>query len=323
MSKTVSSHCLGERVRCAAGVSTANGSYGRIRRSWMTLFVSLLRFSGSFARHQPGGALESIVASGSRLLMSVGDTRDLKWKNIQRGFDERLSIFVSRIGESSSPNRTTDGLLSQLRAGSGTRTRQNKTPVGSSVVETGVVSERRRGWSEVGRIFNRCLRNAGRGGLPGAAAGVLQVFTLMWLRTVVNFQCRYGTSMFAAAAELYRQGGVLRFYRGVSFAVVSNPLSRFGMAAANEGALALCDALPWNVPMAVSTWIASLFAGIWRIMLTPLDTCKTVLQVEGSKGFSQLMRKVLLSCRRGVLLGISCFPPKDSFPSAKDFDEVS
>lgn len=148
-------------------------------------------------------------------------------------------------------------------------------------------------WPEGPSIFKRCVQKAGRGGLPGAAAGVLQVVTLMWLRTVVNYQCRYGASMAAAARELYRQGGILRFYRGVSFALISNPLSRFGMAAANEGALALSDALPRPVSVTFTTWIASLFAGVWRIVLTPLDTCKTVLQVEGSKGFALLMKKVI------------------------------
>ncbi|CAN0418046.1 unnamed protein product, partial [Hapterophycus canaliculatus] len=99
----------------------------------------------------------------------------------------------------------------------------------------------------------------------------MQVATLMWLRTIVNYQCRYGTSTRAAAAELYRQGGVRRFYRGVMFALLSNPLSRFGMAAANEGAMALTDALPGQVSVTFTTWIASLFAGVWRVMLTPLD----------------------------------------------------
>lgn len=44
--------------------------------------------------------------------------------------------------------------------------------------------------------------------------------------------------------------------------------------------------------MTFTTWIASLFAGVWRVVLTPLDTCKTVLQVEGPKGFASLMKKV-------------------------------
>lgn len=156
----------------------------------------------------------------------------------------------------------------------------------------GTPNRSRGGWPEVGRILRVSLARAGSGGLPGAAAGVLQVVTLMWLRTVVNYQCRYGTSIATAATELYRQGGVLRFYRGVSFAIISSPLSKFGMAAANEGAIALTDALPWPVPVAFSTWVASLFAGAWRVMLTPLDTCKTVLQVEGPKGFALLTKKV-------------------------------
>lgn len=105
----------------------------------------------------------------------------------------------------------------------------------------------RSAWLETRRVLKKCLARAGSGGLPGAVAGLLQVVTLMWLRTIVNYQCRYGTSMGAAASELYRQGGVLRFYRGAVFALVSNPLSRFGMAAANEGAMALTDALPRQV----------------------------------------------------------------------------
>ena len=64
------------------------------------------------------------------------------------------------------------------------------------------------------------------------------------------------------------------------------------MAAANEGATALTDAVPWPVSVTFTTWIASLLAGMWRVCLTPLDTCKTVLQVEGHNGFALLMKKV-------------------------------
>ncbi|CAM9791769.1 unnamed protein product [Discosporangium mesarthrocarpum] len=138
----------------------------------------------------------------------------------------------------------------------------------------------------------KSLKRAGKGGLPGAAAGLLQVLTLMWLRTIVNYQCRYGTSIGTAMSELYRQGGVLRFYRGVVFAILQNPLSRFGLTAANEGALALAEALPNYVPIAVTTWVASIVAGLWRMFLGPLDTCKTVLQVDGPEGFALLIRKV-------------------------------
>jgi hypothetical protein len=46
------------------------------------------------------------------------------------------------------------------------------------------------------------------------------VLSLMWLRTTVNYQYRYGTSMRAALAALYMQGGVRRFYRGVGPALL-------------------------------------------------------------------------------------------------------
>lgn len=174
-----------------------------------------------------------------------------------------------------------------------TSTKTNQKPPSSSGVRHTNSSTSSSPWPEVRRVLKRCLARAGSGGLPGAAAGVLQVLTLMWMRTVINYQYRYGTSLAAVMSELYRQGGVLRFYQGVSFALVSNPLSRFGMAAANEGAMALRDVLPWPMSMAFTTWVASLLAGVWRIMLTPLDTCKTVLQVEGSRGFTLLMEKVI------------------------------
>jgi len=48
----------------------------------------------------------------------------------------------------------------------------------------------------IGEIFRKAGRKALGGGLPGAAAGVVQVFTLMWLRTTINYQCRYGSSFF-------------------------------------------------------------------------------------------------------------------------------
>jgi hypothetical protein len=46
--------------------------------------------------------------------------------------------------------------------------------------------------------LNNVLINAGKrglgGGVPGAIAGVVQVFTLMWVRTIINYQYRYGTT---------------------------------------------------------------------------------------------------------------------------------
>mmetsp|Transcript_2527 Transcript_2527/g.6089 ORF Transcript_2527/g.6089 Transcript_2527/m.6089 type:complete len:441 (+) Transcript_2527:218-1540(+) len=146
----------------------------------------------------------------------------------------------------------------------------------------------------IGEIFRKAGRKALGGGLPGAAAGVVQVFTLMWLRTTINYQSRYGASFFRALAILYKEGGIGRFYRGISFALFQAPLTRFVATASNDGVLALLAGLPYTKHWtpAFTTVFASLTVGLFRILLMPIDTCKTVLQVDSSEGFRALMRRV-------------------------------
>jgi len=146
--------------------------------------------------------------------------------------------------------------------------------------------------------FSEILKKAGQsgigGGIPGAIAGVVQVLTLMWLRTVMNYQCRYGSSFFQSIQALYNQGGIPRFYRGLSFALIQAPLARFVATAANDGVETFLTNFyltkQWGAGR--STIIASFVVGIWRILLMPIDTCKTVLQVDSVDGFRNLMRKV-------------------------------
>jgi hypothetical protein len=87
---------------------------------------------------------------------------------------------------------------------------------------------------------------------------------------------------------------VRRFYRGMAPALLQGPLSRFGDTAANTGVLVLLDSYDSTrtLPVALKTAAASAVAGLWRINLMPIDTLKTVLQVEGAKGLAQLRAKV-------------------------------
>eukprot|EP01130_Rhizamoeba_saxonica_P011550 TRINITY_DN47_c0_g1_i1.p1 TRINITY_DN47_c0_g1~~TRINITY_DN47_c0_g1_i1.p1 ORF type:complete len:293 (-),score=58.37 TRINITY_DN47_c0_g1_i1:58-936(-) len=146
-------------------------------------------------------------------------------------------------------------------------------------------------WEE---IFQKAKTRALYGGIPGAMAMIVQVTTLMWLRTTMNFQYRHGTDTKTALKKLYSQGGVRRFYRGYGPAIFQGPLSRFGDTAANAGVLGFFDANPntKDLPIAVKTFFASCMAGPWRVFLMPIDTCKTILQVEGVKGLSVLGKKV-------------------------------
>lgn len=116
----------------------------------------------------------------------------------------------------------------------------------------------------------------------------------MWLRTTVNFQYRHGSSTSVALKTLYSDGGIRRFYRGLGPALLQGPLSRFGDTAANAGTLALLDADPStaSLPVGVKTMAASAAAAAFRVALMPIDTMKTIMQVEGKNGMSVLKDKM-------------------------------
>ena len=81
--------------------------------------------------------------------------------------------------------------------------------------------------------------------------------------------------------------------RGVSFAIIQNPLSRFGDTAANTGILVALGELAPNMPIATQTAFASLGGATWRIALTPVDTFKTTLQVQGSAALDILKARLV------------------------------
>ncbi len=118
----------------------------------------------------------------------------------------------------------------------------------------------------------------------------------MWMRTTINFQHSKGLGTRAALRALYAQGGVARFYQGMWAALLQAPLSRFGDTASNAGMLALLEDV--DLPLPVKTFCSSLAAALFRIFITPVDTLKTMLQVEGSAGLALLSRRLE---REGVL----------------------
>lgn len=137
--------------------------------------------------------------------------------------------------------------------------------------------------------LNHAIKRALGGGLSGAGAMVMQVSSLMWLRTTMNYQYRYGTTTSEAMKHLYKEGGIRRFYRGYLPALTIGPLARFGDTAANTYVMnAFSDK---KVPTAVSTVVGSAAAASWRVFLMPLDALKTSMQVEGKGGVALLRNK--------------------------------
>ncbi|KAF9074259.1 mitochondrial carrier [Rhodocollybia butyracea] len=145
---------------------------------------------------------------------------------------------------------------------------------------------------DVGKAFKSALG----GGLAGAAAMVLQVLLLMPIRTVMNYQYRYGTTTTQATKTLYHDGGFQRYYQGLLAALVQGPVSRFGDTAANVGILVLLESNSYmkTLPTLVKTVFASVAAALFRMTLTPVDTVKTTLQTQGKPGWEILKRRIKL-----------------------------
>ena len=133
-------------------------------------------------------------------------------------------------------------------------------------------------------VLDQSASSAMRGGTAGALAMGANVAALMWMRTTINYQYRTGSTITTALKTLYADGGIPRFYRGVVPALVQGPLSRFGDTAANTGMLTMMNGMAEtrDLPVMVKTISASVAAGLFRIFLMPIDTCKTTMQVTGS-----------------------------------------
>jgi len=148
---------------------------------------------------------------------------------------------------------------------------------------------------DYGSILEKASKKALGGGKAGASAAVVQVCTLMWLRTAMNYQYRYGGNLSSSLKKLYSEGGIPRFYQGLPFAIFQGPLSRFGDTAANVGVLALLESIPEtsSLPLPIKTACGSFAAGLWRIVILPIDTSKTAMQVDGGEGLQKLKDKVM------------------------------
>jgi len=138
-------------------------------------------------------------------------------------------------------------------------------------------------------ILAKASKKALSGGLAGMGAQAINVCTLMWMRTIMNYQYRYGGTIGEVSKKLYAEGGIPRFYRGLAPGLVQAPVSRFGDTAANDGALAALEHT--NLPTTVKTMGASACAAGFRVFLMPIDAWKTTKQVEGADGLKKLIEK--------------------------------
>lgn len=137
------------------------------------------------------------------------------------------------------------------------------------------------------------MKKSLKSGISGASAMIIQVLSLMWMRTTMNYQFKNGGRFLPTLKKLYAEGGIARFYRGVTPALIIGPISRFGDTAANLFALTLFKSNPKadSLPIFVKTSLASFCAGCWRLMTIPIDAWKTSKQVNGADGLKMLLQK--------------------------------
>ena len=134
------------------------------------------------------------------------------------------------------------------------------------------------------------LQKALKSGLNGFKAMIIQVFSLMWLRTIMNYQYKNGGSFKEVFLKLYKEGGIRRFYSGIIPALIQGPLCRFGDTFSNT--IILNFLKQSSIPIFIKTGIASGTSGIIRIILSPVDTLKTMQQVEGKNALKKLSKKI-------------------------------
>lgn len=156
----------------------------------------------------------------------------------------------------------------------------------------------------LGTVFSAAAAQALRGGAAGGISTAVNIVLLMWLRTTMTYQYRFGGTRQQAIRDLWAQGGILRFYRGASFAMLEGPLARFGSFAANVLVLELRQqgALGLNLlPVMLVTMLGSAMAAAWRVAIMPIDVMKTVSQCDGKAGYAKLLVRVFREGQVGLL----------------------
>jgi hypothetical protein len=124
--------------------------------------------------------------------------------------------------------------------------------------------------------------------LNAVKAMFIQISGLMWLRTATNYQYRYGLPIKDTFKNIYKDGGVLRFYHGYVPCLIMGSLCRFG----DIYSLGLVNNKLKDQSLLTRTITTSSLSTFIRLNLIPLDNLDNMLQVEGKRAFTKLKYKI-------------------------------
>ncbi|KAF2845049.1 mitochondrial carrier [Plenodomus tracheiphilus IPT5] len=220
-------------------------------------------------------------------------------RNVERGStpDEQAPLLASEAVRRNSSARSTNGESQSDEHQNVSRVWHYAWRGFCAVIAILLIAVFVKGWIDADDVdfdLKGALKRALGGGLSGAAAMILQVLSLMPIRTIMNYQYRHGSSLTVATKTLYADGGIGRYYQGMGAALFQGPIARFGDTAANAGILALLQSNGYlkRLPSPIQTIFASLCAAAFRMLLTPIDTLKTTLQAQGSRGWALLRNRI-------------------------------
>ena len=134
-------------------------------------------------------------------------------------------------------------------------------------------------------LMTDLIKSSNKALKTGVTSACLQVTSLLWIKTINNYQYRYGTNLKDTCKILYNDGGILRFYKSYlpSLFVASSckfcELNAYYYTKQN------------NFNNVERLLFISTISSITRLGVIPIDTLDIFLQVEGNKGVSTLYNK--------------------------------
>lgn len=132
----------------------------------------------------------------------------------------------------------------------------------------------------------------------GMVTGGVNVGSLMWLRTVSNYQYRNATTMTDTIKILYNEGGIRRFYRGIGPALTMTCMCRISDLTTYYY-LDQCD-----ITRPERCAYFGISAGATRAILSPIETYGLFMQTQGLNGRRLLLDKINKSGYRVLYQGV-------------------
>tara|TARA_B100000795_G_C22749204_1_gene418635 strand:+ start:43 stop:837 length:795 start_codon:yes stop_codon:yes gene_type:complete len=114
--------------------------------------------------------------------------------------------------------------------------------------------------------------------LAGSSAGIIQLTSLFWLKTIIKHQYRHGKPPLVSIKLLYRDKDIFRFYRGYSPNLIKSSIGKFGDAAFYT--YFHRPEYDYLNPIQRSSYI-SIASSFLKFNLMPFDTYTNMYQVRG------------------------------------------